>query len=123
MKRGVVGGLLLVLAWMGSGQAQELPQCVPTKVLVNQSGNATGITVGTTAVTVLDQNNLACQRTIRNIGAATMFCLPVPQGIPTVTRGQLFNPGEQLTMLTEGRQAWQCISATSTTANTIEALP
>ena len=125
MRRSLGMGLLLVLAWLGSGQAQEMPQCVPTTMVVNRQGDGTAITVAGVAVQVLDVNALACQRTIRNIGSAPMHCMPVIQGVPTTTRGQLFNPGEQLTMLTEGRQSWQCIrtTGTSTTVNTLESIP
>ena len=127
MRARVLVGLVVMVAGLGVGQvqAQELPQCVPTTMVVNRQGDGTAITVGATAVMVLDINTLACQRTIRNIGSAPMHCMSVGQGVPTPTKGQLFNPGEQLTMLTEGRQSWQCIrtTGTSTTVNTIEAMP
>lgn len=113
-----------LLAWASLASAQ-MPACVPNRTVVNQQGALADITVGATAVQVLDNNSSVCQRLLRNNGAQPIRCLPVPQGAPTATLGLLLNAGDQLLMGTEGRESWRCIrtTGTSSTATTIEGIP
>jgi hypothetical protein len=116
--------LPLLLAWVTVAQAQQ-PPCVPNRTVVNSQGALADISVGATAIQVLDNNGSVCQRLLRNNGTAAMRCLAVPQGAPTATLGLLLNAGDQLLMGTEGRESWRCIrtTSTSTTATTIEGIP
>ena len=128
MRRMVIVLLALCVLTMplcAVSHAQEIKTCVPTHTIINEQGQGADIAVGASAVGALAQNNAACQRLLRNNGAAPMRCMSIPQGTPTATAGLLLNSGDQILMGTEGREAWRCIrtTSTSTTATTIEGIP
>src|SRR6266851_5554650 len=100
--------LIGILAWGSLAQAQPVP-CVANRTVVNSQGALADITVGATAVLVLDNNSAVCQRLLRNNGTQPMRCMSVPQGTPTATLGLLLNAGDQILMGTEGRESWRCI--------------
>lgn len=98
-------------------------------VVINDKGTTNAdITVDATAggVAVMDAKTARRGAIIRNSaatsGTAAMRCGPASLTV-TATAGTLLNPGEALTLGSEGQEAWKCIRTTgsSATANVTEA--
>lgn len=121
-------GLWLMMSYLGvlapDVHAQTPYVCNPIRTPVNRQGNAQPIPVGATPVTVLNEDASACQRLIRNLGAAPMRCLPLAQGVPTATAGWLIGSGQDFELGPEGREQWRCVrtTGTDTSAATLEAI-
>jgi len=81
---------------------------------ISQSGTSSQVSVTDAATRVAiargDRNSL----TIQNMGAVTMYCSPLA-AVTTSTAGMKFTPGFTFTFDRLAREAWYCITASSTT--------
>lgn len=93
---------------------------------INTSVPMGDLTVGATAITVMDPNQSRCSAIIANTsGSADIRCSPVLQASPTATTGKFIGAGKQLILTSSSGEAWRCIrvGGTDATVEITEEIP